>query len=96
MFKVINNIAATIIGDLFTHSIVTIFAQNVVPNVRTVYNGQNYMKYDGPLIWNMILGYIKNPKTLDIFKGKIRKWKPINSPVVSAKNIPNLDFLNQI
>ena len=59
MFKVINNIAATIIDDLFT----TYHSNNlrskskfVVPSVRTVHNGQNFIQYDGPLIWNMIPG----------------------------------------
>ena len=100
MFKVINNIAATIIGDLFTtyhsynlHSKSTF----VVPSVRTFHNGQNSIQYYGPLIWNMIPGYIKDSETLDIFKGKIRKWKPTNCPCCLCKKyIPNLGFINQI
>ena len=60
MFKVINNIAATIIGDLFTtyhsynlHSKSTF----VVPSVHTLDKGQNSIQYYGPLIWNMIAGF---------------------------------------
>ena len=48
MFKVINNIAATIIDDLFT----TYYSYNlcskskfVVPSVRTVHDGQNSIQY---------------------------------------------------
>ena len=100
MFKVINNIAATIIDDLF----ITYHSYNlrsdskfVVPSVRTVHNGQNSIQYYGPLIWNMIPGYIKDSETFDIFKGKIRKWKPINCPChLYKKFIPNLGFINQI
>ena len=100
MFKVINNIAATIIDDLFT----TYLSYNlrsqskfVVPSVRTVHNGQNSVRYYGSLIWNMMPGYIKDSETLDIFKGKIRKWKPINCPCrLCKKYIPNLVFINQI
>ena len=76
MFKVINNIAATIINDLVTtyHSYnLCSKSKFVVPSVRTVHNGQNSIHYYGPLIWNMIPGYIKDSETLDIFKGKIRK-----------------------
>ena len=76
MFKVINDIAATIIDDLFT----TYHSYNLrseskffVPSVRTVHNGQNCIQYCGPLIWNMIAGYIKDSETLDLFKGKIQK-----------------------
>ena len=100
IFKVINNIAATIIDDLFTtyHSYnLRSKSKFVVPSVRTVHNGQNSIQYYGPLIWNMIAGCIKDSETLDIFKGKIRKWKPINcSCRLCKKYIPNLGFINQI
>ena len=73
MFKVINNIAATIIDDLFTkyhrYSLRS-KSKFVVPSVRTVHNSQNSTQYYGPLIWSMIPGYIKDSGTLDIFKGK--------------------------
>ena len=49
MFKVINNIAATIIGDLFTtyHSYHNFRSKSkfVVPSVGTVHNGQNSIQY---------------------------------------------------
>ena len=100
MFKVVNNIAATIIGDLFTtyHSYnLRSKSKFAVPSVRTVHNGQNSIQYYGPLIWNIIPGYIKDSETLDIFKGKVRKLKPINCPCrLCKKYIPNLGFINQI
>ena len=101
LFKVINNVAATIIGDLFTtyHSYILQSKppKFVVPTVRTAHNGQNSIQYYGPLIWNMIPSYIKDSETLDIFKGKIQKWKPINCPCrLCKKYIPNLGFINQI
>ena len=80
MFKVINNIAATTIGDLFTTHSYNLRSKSkfVVPSVRTVHNGQTSIQYYSPLIGNIIPGYIKDSETLDIFKGKIRKSKPIN------------------
>ena len=75
-FKVINDIAATIIDDLFTtyHSYnLRSKSKFVVPSVRTVHNGQNSIQYYGSVIWNMIVGYIKDSEILGIFKGKIRK-----------------------
>ena len=76
MFKVINNIAATITDDLFTtyHSYsLGSKSKFVVPSVRTVHNGQNSLQYYGSLIWHVIAGYIKDSETLDIFKSKIQK-----------------------
>ena len=51
MFKVINNIAATIIDDLFTtyHSYnLRSKSKFVVPSVRTVHNGQNSIQFPYP------------------------------------------------
>ena len=66
MFKIINNIAATIIDNLFTiyHSYnLRSKSKFVVPSVRTVHNGQNSIQYYGSLIWNMIAGYIIDSET---------------------------------
>ena len=52
MLKVINNIAATIIGDLFTtyHSYnLRSKSKFVVPSVRTLDKSQNSIQYYGPL-----------------------------------------------
>ena len=76
MFKVINNIDATIIDDLITtyHSYnLCSKSKFVVSSVRTVHNGQNSIQYYGSLIWNMMVGYIKGSEILAVFKGKIRK-----------------------
>ena len=59
MFKVINNIAATIIDDLFTthHSYnLRPKSKSVVPSGRTSHYGQNSIQYYGPLIWSIIPG----------------------------------------
>ena len=60
MFKVINNIAATIIDDLFTtyHSYnLRSKSKFVVPSVRTLDKDKDFIQYFGPLIWNMIAGF---------------------------------------
>ena len=76
MFKAINNIAATIIDDLFTtyHSYnLRSKSKFVIPSVRTAYNDQNSIQYYGSLIWNMIVGFMKCFETVGMFKDKIRK-----------------------
>ena len=96
MFKVINNISATIIGDLFTtcHSYnLRSKSKFVVPSVRTVHNGQNSIQYYQlrSLYLEYDARFIKDCETLHIFKGKIRKWKPINcSRRLYKKHISNL------
>ena len=60
MFKVINNIAATIIDDLFTtyHSYnLRSKSKFVVLSACTLDKGQNSIQHYGPLIWNMIAGF---------------------------------------
>ena len=98
--NIINDIAATIIDDLFTtyHSYsLRSKSKSVVPSVRTVHNGQNSIQCYSSLISNMIAGCLKDSESLGLFKGKIRKWKAINCPCcLCKKNISNLDFINQI
>ena len=60
MFKVINNIAVTIIDDLFTtyHSyILRSKSKFVVLSVCTLDKGQNSIQHYSPFIWNMIAGF---------------------------------------
>ena len=74
MFKVINNIAAPVVDNLFTiyHSWnLRSKSKFVVPSVPIVHKDQNSMQYYSPFIWNMIPGYIKDSEFLEIFKGKI-------------------------
>ena len=57
MLKVVNNIAATIIDNIFmTYHSYNLRSKSkfVVPSVRTIDKGQNSIQYCGLLIWNMI------------------------------------------
>ena len=100
-FKVINTIAASIIDDLLPHIIVRTFAPNQsllfqmwvqFITVKFLYN---------ITILNMIPGYIKDFETLDKFKGKIQKWKPMNKAKYKSCHFckeynANLAFIHQI
>ena len=80
--------------DLSTNSGLTIFTQNLsllfqvciqFITVKILYS-----------IVVPIPGYIKDSETLERFKGKIWKWKPINCPCwIYKKYIPNIGFINQ-
>ena len=60
MLKVVNNIAATIIDNIFmTYHSYNLRSKSkfVVPSVRTLDKDKNSIQYFGPLIWNMIAGF---------------------------------------
>ena len=94
MFKVNNNIAATIIDDILTRSYHSYnFAQNLIMLFQLCINGQNSMQYYDTLIQNMIPDSIKDSENLDLFKGKVRKWNLIDCPLhatFAKKCKPNL------
>ena len=45
-------------------------------NLKTVKYGTETIYCLTPKIWSLVPEIIKSSKTLDIFKNKIRKWKP--------------------
>ena len=55
------------------------------PQINTVHYGQDSMKYLGPKIWDIVPEDIKNSESLEIFKSKIKKWKP-DCPCRLCKN----------
>ena len=72
---------------LFTIYLLHIIVTSLLLQVRTVHSGQNSIRYHDPLICNVIPRYIKDFETLDIFKGKIQKWKAINCPLLPLQKI---------
>ena len=58
MYKVVNNIAPTIVSELFPFSNVNYNlrsgSQFHQPSANTVWNGQETISYLGPKIWNMV------------------------------------------
>ena len=58
MYKVVNNIAPTIVSDLFSFSNVNYSLRSGPqfhqPSANTVWNVQETISYLGPKIWNMV------------------------------------------
>ena len=48
-----------------------------VPKINTVSYGMESLRYRGPLIWEIVPDNIKESTSLDIFKRKIKPWKPL-------------------
>ena len=56
------------------------------PNVNTVYNGENLVRYLGPIVWDeMLPKRFKSIQKLENFKREIKKWTPINCPCALCK-----------
>ena len=76
MYKVVNNIAPTIVSELFSFSNVNYSlrsgSQFHQPSANTVWNGQETISYFGPKIWNMV-PEMKQKSSLFAFKREIKQ-----------------------
>ena len=50
------------------------------PLVKTVYKGEDSLRYFGPLIWNIVPIKMKGLTSLKSFQNEIKKWIPKNCP----------------
>ena len=49
-------------------------------NIRSVYYGENSLRYAGPILWSLVPIEIQNCTSLPAFKNCIRSWVPTNCP----------------
>ena len=84
MYKVKHNLSPSIMAELFEQRNENYNLRNynpfTIPAVRTVHHGSESISFLGPKIWNILPDDIKNAKSLNIFKTKIKSWKPENCP----------------
>ena len=81
MYKVRNNISPPNIRNLFneqTHKY-SLRKEKIWENsnVHTVQWGIETITYRGPKIWDLVPTEIQKSLNLNIFKAKIKRWKPI-------------------
>ena len=70
MFKAVKKIGPVIVRDLFVFDLNTRNDRTFHrPDVNTVYNGENSLRYFGPIVWDEMLP--RKFKSIDI--GKIKK-----------------------
>ena len=76
MFKVKNKLTPKPFQDIF---LIRERGSNdfVIPKINTVKMGEGSVRYRGPKTWEIVPEEIKQSKSLDIFKDKIKKWKPV-------------------
>ena len=91
VYKSINNSSPVIMKGIFDVKNIPYNLRSTsilcTRNVRTVKNGFNTLSFRRPKIWAL-------SNTLQEFKSKIRKWKPVGCDCNICKvYIPNLGFL---
>ena len=87
MFKVAKRLGPEIMRDLF------VFNKNTNrdrtfkrPKVKSKYNGENSLRYFGPIVWDeMLPSKFKSIETLETFKNDIKEWIPKNCPCSLCK-----------
>ena len=81
MYKVKNNISPPFMKNIFTESKnpYNICAKPEFEsyNIRTVYNGSETISYRGPKTWELVPEETKWSVSLNVFKRKIKDWKPV-------------------
>ena len=98
IYKVVNNIAPTIVSELFSFSNVNYSlrsgSQFHQPSASTVWNGQEIISYLRPNIWNMVPEEMKQKSSLFASKREIKQWVSNNCPFRICKNyLPNIGFI---
>ena len=49
-------------------------------SIRTVYYGDNSLRYQGPKLWEIMRSDIKGTESVEVFKNRIENWIPENCP----------------
>ena len=85
MFKVYNNLAPSIVSEIFLrndnpHYKTRNVPDFIIPRTRSVYHGTESISVLGPKIWQIIPPIYKNEPTLNAFKQTIKKWIPTECP----------------
>ena len=98
MFKVINGLAAEIMKNVFPiREQVRYPSQNVFEsrNVHTTKYGIESLAHFGPKLWKIVPNDLKNIKSLDLFKKRIKTWAPNNCPCHLCRTyVKGVGFVN--
>ena len=100
LYKIINGISPDIMKQVLPLKDCDIYSSRFPfksRNVHTVNFGTETISSIGPKIWHIIPTVIKNVATLDVFKRKIKQWKPDLCPCRLCKTyIAGIGFVDLI
>ena len=97
IYKAINNLPGGNLGEFFVRNNHNYNLRSepelLLPNVNSVFKGQNSISYFGSVKWNSIPFELRKASSYQIFKSEIKRWRPTNCPCRLCKNyIGNLGF----
>ena len=98
IYKALNNLSSPLMSDLFKLKKTTYNLRNTnalsSTNTKTTNYGINSISFLAPKIWDLVPDEIKISKSLNIFKQKIKIWKPLNCPCILCQvYVPNLGYI---
>ena len=98
IYKVLNGLSPSILNDIFVPALYpyNFRRQNTLQRrrVKSVRYGTESLSFLGPKIWDIIPQNIKQSKTVEIFKSKIKTWIPLECPCRLCKvYVQNLGFI---
>ena len=101
LYKVKHGINQGIVNDLFSYDNREIVLRKNndfhVPRVKTVFKGEDSLRYLGPQIWNKVPENIKKCSSLSVFKMKIKEWVPNDCPCRLCKEyVHGLGYINSV
>ena len=89
IYKALNKISSSLMSELFQIKNMNYNLRNgnvlVSRNVKTDRYGTESISYLAPLIWNQVPEDIKNSKSLDSVKNRIKLWIPEHCPCTLCK-----------
>ena len=86
MFKVLRGLGPEILRNLFSIDHTSETRSFFRPNVSSKYNGENSLRYFGPVVWDSMLpDKLKSIQILEKFKMEVKKWVPTNCPCTLCK-----------
>ena len=98
IYKALNNLSSPLMSELFRVKNMKYNLRNgsipVSSNSKTECYGKGCISYLATIIWNQVPEEIKNSKSVNSFKKKIKQWIPENCPCTLCKTyIKNIGYI---
>ena len=98
IYKALHNLSSPLMSELFKLKETAYNLRNgsalASTNKKTTTYGINSISYLAPKIWDQVPKEIKDSKSLNIFKQKIKIWMPPKCPCTLCKlYVPNLGYI---
>ena len=96
MYKAVNNLPRGNLSEFYARKKSQFQSSLYIrTNNINIFKGQNSITYFGSVIWNSIPAELRGINSFQVFKSKIKAWRPTNCPCRLSKNYTEkLGFVN--